>query len=68
MHGKGLFSTTSAAIYKDKLFQDGKWLHATIKDAAQCITCIPIKQKNMINIKCDFSFCDECTDYNIPDE
>ena len=29
-----LFSTTSAAHYKDKVFPDGECLHATIKDNA----------------------------------
>ena len=46
-----LFSTTSAAHYKDKVFPDGEFLHATIKDAAQCITCISIKPNNMIHVE-----------------
>ena len=51
-----LFITTSAAHYKDKLFPDGKCLHATIKYSDRCITCIPIKPKNMIHIKCALNF------------
>ena len=38
------------------------------KDTAQCITYIPIKQRDIINIKCALSFFDEFTSYNIPDE
>ena len=30
---KSLFSTTSAAYYKYKVFRDGECLYATIKDA-----------------------------------
>ena len=55
-------------IYKDKLFSYGEILHATIKDSSQCITGLPIKEKKMIHIKCALVFCDECTEYNIPDE
>ena len=40
-----LFITTSARHYKDKVFEDGECLHATIKDAYQCITSLPIKTK-----------------------
>ena len=50
------------------MFPDGEFLHATIKDAAQCIPCLPIKPKNMIHINCALGFCDEFTDYNIPNE
>ena len=50
------------------MFPDGECLHATIKYAAQCITCIHIKPRNMIHIKCDLGFCDECPEYNIIDE
>ena len=57
-----LFSTTSSEHNKYTLFQDGEYLHATIKDAAQCITCIPIKPKNIIEIKCTLGFCDGCND------
>ena len=57
-----LFSTTSDSYYNNKVFIDGECLHATIKDAAQCITCLPIKANNIINIKCDLGFCDEFTD------
>ena len=56
-----LFITTSAARYKYKVFPDGNFLHDTIKGSSQSITCIPIKPNNMINIKCDMGFCDECT-------
>ena len=63
-----LFSTTSAAHYKDKVFPDGGFLHANIKYAAQCITYLPIKPMNMINIKCALVFNDECPEYNIPNE
>ena len=50
------------------MFTYGEFLYATIKDAAQCISYIPIKPKNMINIKCTLWFCDECTENNILDE
>ena len=63
-----LFSTTSAAHYKDKVFLDGEFLHATIKYAAQCITYITNKPKNMIHIKCALGFCDEFPGYIIPNE
>ena len=63
-----LFSTKIDANYKDKVFPDGECLHTTIKDAVECITCLPIKPKNMIRIKCALGFCDECPEYNIPSE
>ena len=49
-----LFSTTSAAHYKDKLFPGGEFLYATVKYATQCTACLPIKPENIINIKCAF--------------
>ena len=63
-----LFITKSADNYKDKVFRYGKCLHATINNEVQCITCIPIKPKNIIQIKCDLYFCDEYHEYNITDE
>ena len=48
-----LFSTTSTEHNKNKVFPDGECLYASIKYAAQCITCITIKSSNMINIKYD---------------
>ena len=51
-----LFITTSVEYYKDKVFPDGECLHATIKNAAQFITCLTIKPNNIINIKCDLVF------------
>ena len=63
-----VFSTTSAAHYKDKLFPDGDFLHAAIKDAARCISCTPIKPNIIINMNCDLGFYDEFTKYIIPDE
>ena len=51
-----LFSSTSAAHYKDKLFPYGEYLHATMKDSAQCITCLPIKPNNMIIINFSLVF------------
>ena len=51
-----LFSTTRDVNYKDKVFPFGECLHATRKDVAHCITCITIKQKNIIHIKCDLFF------------
>ena len=63
-----LFSTTIDAYYKDMVFPCGECLHATIKDTAQCITCLPIKSKNITNIKCALGFCDEYLEYNICDE
>ena len=62
-----LFLTTRDAYYKDRVFPYGGVLHATIKYEAQCTTCIPIKPKNMINIKCNLGFYDECRRYIIPD-
>ena len=59
---KSLFSTKSSAYYKDKVFPDVEYLHATIKDASQFITRITIKLNNMIHIKCDLGSCDECTE------
>ena len=53
-----LFITTRDALNKNRLFSGGEILHATDKDAAQCISCIPIKPKDMIRIKCDMFFCD----------
>ena len=50
------FCTTSASHYKDIVFPDDECLHATIKDAAQCITCLSIKPNNMIHIKFDLVF------------
>ena len=54
--------TTSASQYKYIVFPDGGCLHDTIKYEAHCITCLTIKPDNMINIKCDLGFCDECTE------
>ena len=50
------------------MFPYSNCLHATIKYAAQCITYLPIKPKNMICITCDLGFCDEFPEYNITDE
>ena len=55
-----LYSTISAAQLKDKVFPDGECLHANIKDAAQSITCNPIKPNNIIHMKRALVFCDEC--------
>ena len=55
-----LFITKSYLHYKDKVFPDGEFLHDIITDADQCITYLHIKTNNMINIKCDLFFCDEC--------
>ena len=49
------------------MFPDGGCLHNTIKNAAQCITCLPIKPNNIINIKCDLFF-DNSPEYNITDK
>ena len=65
---KNLSITTSALHQKDKVFPYGGFLHDTIKDVAQYIICLPIKPNNMINIKYVLVFCDECTEYNIPNE
>ena len=56
------FITTSSTNDKDKVFPDGECLHATIKDADQCISCTPIKLNNIIHIKRDLFFCDNCPD------
>ena len=50
------------------MFSDGECLHAAIKYSYWCITCLPIKQNNMIHIKCDLGFFVECPEYIIPDE
>ena len=55
-----LFNKKTDTHYKDVVFPDGECLHATIQDAAQCITCLPIKPNNIIHIKCALGFCDEC--------
>ena len=47
---------------------DGYFLHSTIKIAAQFMSCTPIKPNNIINMKCTLGFCNEFTEYNIPDE
>ena len=60
-----LFSTTSSTHYKEKVFPDGDFLHATIKDSDKCTTCLHIKPNNMIHIKCVLGFCDEFPEYNI---
>ena len=63
-----LFSTKNDLNYKDKVFLDSECLYATIRDAYQCITCPNIKPNNMVNIKCDLSFCDAFPECNITDE
>ena len=63
-----LISTTSAANDKHAVFPVVECLHDTIKDVAQCITCIPIKPNDIIHIKCDLFFCDEYPEYIIPNE
>ena len=50
------------------MFSDSECLHVTIKDADQCISCTYIKPENIIKIKCDLGFCDECPKCIIPDE
>ena len=50
------------------LFLCGECLHATIKDNAQCVTCLPIKSKNTMNINCSSGFYDKYPEYNIRDE
>ena len=42
--------------------------HSNIKDAAQCITSTSITSKNIIHIKYDLGFCDQCPECIIPDE
>ena len=37
-----LFCTKSNTHYKNKVFPAGECLHGAIKDAAHCVTCIPI--------------------------
>ena len=63
-----VFITKSAEHYKDIVFTYGNWLHATIKDADQCITCLLMKPNNMIHIKYALGFCGACPECNIPDE
>ena len=53
-----LFSTKSAAYYKDILLPNVEYLYTTIKDAVQSITYLPIKPKSMVNIKHTLGFCD----------
>ena len=50
------------------MFTDSECLHAFIKDAAQSITCTPIKPNNIIHMNNDFGFCNECIKYMIPYE
>ena len=63
-----IFYTTGDSHYKEKVFPDGQLLHVTIKDAAQCISCTPIKPNNIIYMKWALGFFDEFIDYIIPDE
>ena len=63
-----LFSTTSSENFRYKVFPVGECLNDTIKDSSWRITCLTIKPKNMINIKCTLGFCDEFNDYIITDE
>ena len=62
------FSYQSAAYYKEEVFPDDEFLHATVKYAAHCISCTAIKPKNIINMKCALGFCYECSEYILPDE
>ena len=55
------YSTKSAAHNKEKLFPDGEFLHAYIKDSSQCISCTLIKPNNFIHMKFALGFFDECT-------
>ena len=50
------------------MFLYSECLHAVIKDAAQYITCLPIKPNNIIHIKCALAFCDKFPGYNITNE
>ena len=61
------FSTRISEKYKEKVFLNVECLHATIKDAAKCISCTTIKLKNIINMNCDLGFCYECPKQIIPD-
>ena len=63
-----LFSTTSAAHFKYKVFPYSEFLHATIKYSSWCITCLPTKPEYIIHIKCDICFCGEFPEYNSTDE
>ena len=65
---KSVFSTISDAHYKEKVFPDGEFLHATIKDVDQYIYCAHIKPKNIINMKYDLFFFNYFPEYIIPDE
>ena len=44
------------------------FLHATIKDVAQCIYWTPIKPNNIIHMNCDLTFFDYFPKCIIPDE
>ena len=48
--------TISTAHYNEKLFKYGEFLHATIKDAAQQISCTYINTNDIIHIKCALFF------------
>ena len=63
-----LFITIRFAHYKHKVFPDGEVLHDSIRDAAQFITCIRTKPKNMIHVKSALGFYDGCSEYIIPHE
>ena len=49
-----LFITTSDENSKYIVFPEGAFFCATIRDAAQCIACIPIKPNNIIHIQYDY--------------
>ena len=43
-----VYSTISDVNYKEKVFPYGEFLHATIRDAAQFITCTPVREYQKI--------------------
>ena len=63
-----VYSTTSDPHYKNKVFPGVECLHATVKDADQCILYTPIKPNIIIHMECALGFCNECPKYIIPDE
>ena len=54
--------------YKEKVFPDVECSHSTIKDAALCIACTPVKPNNIIHMKCALVFLYKFPNYIIHNE
>ena len=55
-------------MYQNQAFPNDEPLHATLKQAAAVICCPAPNDKNIIKMHCALRFCDNCPQYNIPDE